>query len=235
MEAPLPVKAVLIDLDGTLLDTAPDLADAANAMLAELDRPRLPADAIRDYIGKGIANLVGRCLGYPGESDAPDARAALTAFKRHYAAVNGRHTYIYPGVVEGLRAMRAGGFKLACVTNKAAAFTEPLLEIMGLAQYFDMSVSGDTLPEKKPHPLPFLHICSGFGIEPQQALVIGDSRNDVAGARAAGCPVFCVSYGYSEGEDVRELGCDAIVSSLEEASRRIALPVRLWLQPHGGA
>ena len=215
------IRAVLIDLDGTLLDTVPDLADAANAMLAELGRLTLPTDTIRDFVGKGIPNLVGRCLGYPGESAAPDAVAALAVFKRHYAAVNGRKTRIYPGVLEGLRAMRAAGLKTACVTNKAAAFTEQLLAASGLAALLDMTVSGDTLPEKKPHPLPFLHICERFGIAPDEALVVGDSRNDVAGARAAGCPVFCVPYGYSEGKDVRDLGADAIVGTLEEAARRL--------------
>ncbi len=215
------IRAVLIDLDGTLLDTVPDLADAANAMLAELGRLTLPVDAIRDFVGKGIPNLVGRCLGYPGESDAPDARDALAVFKRHYATVNGRRTRIYPGVVAGLQAMRRSGLKTACVTNKAAAFTQQLLAATGLADLLDMTVSGDTLPEKKPHPLPFLHICAAFGIAPAEALVIGDSRNDVAGARAAGCRVFCVPYGYSEGEDVRDLGADAIVGTLEEAASRL--------------
>lgn len=217
----MPVRAVLIDLDGTLLDTVPDLADAANAMLAELGRLTLPVDTIRDFVGKGIPNLVGRCLGYPGESAAPDAVAALALFKRHYTVVNGRKTRIYPGVLEGLRAMRAAGLKTACVTNKAAAFTEQLLAATGLAALLDLTVSGDTLAEKKPHPLPFLHICERFGIAPAEALVVGDSRNDVAGARAAGCPVFCVPYGYSEGEDVRDLGADAIVANLEEAVRRL--------------
>lgn len=217
----MPVKAVLIDLDGTLLDTVPDLADAANAMLAELGRLALPVDTIRDFVGKGIPNLVGRCLGYPGESDAPDARAALAVFKRHYAAVNGRNTRIYPGVLAGLQAMRQAGLKTACVTNKAGAFTDQLLAATGLAALLDLTVSGDTLAEKKPHPLPFLHLCERFGIAPAEALVVGDSRNDVAGARAAGCPVFCVPYGYSEGEDVRDLGADAIVGTLEEAARRL--------------
>lgn len=217
----MPIKAVLIDLDGTLLDTVPDLADAANAMLAELGRLTLPADTIRDFVGKGIPNLVGRCLGYPGESGAPDARAALVVFWCHYAAVNGRRTRIYPGVLEGLQALRRAGLKTACITNKAAAFTGPLLEATGLASLLDMTVSGDTLAEKKPHPLPFLHICAAFGIAPAEALVVGDSRNDVAGARAAGCPVFCVPYGYSEGEDVRDLGADAIVGTLEEAAIRL--------------
>ncbi|MBE7421109.1 MAG: Phosphoglycolate phosphatase, chromosomal [Rhodocyclaceae bacterium] len=214
----MPIKAVLIDLDGTLLDTVPDLADAANAMLAGLGRLTLPIDTIRDFVGKGIPNLVGRCLGHPGESDAAEVREALAVFKRHYAAVNGRKTRIYPGVLEGLRAMREAGLKTACVTNKAAAFTGPLLAATGLAALLDLTVSGDTLAEKKPHPLPFLHICERFGVAPAEALVVGDSRNDVAGARAAGCPVFCVPYGYSEGEDVRDLGADAIVATLEEAA-----------------
>ncbi len=217
----MPIKAVLIDLDGTLLDTVPDLADAANAMLTDLGRTALPADTIRDFVGRGIPNLVGRCLGYPGESDAADAREALAVFRRHYAAVNGRRTRIYPGVLSGLQAMRAAGLKTACVTNKAAAFTGPLLEATGLAGLLDLTVSGDTLAQKKPHPLPFLHLCERFGIAPGEALVVGDSRNDVAGARAAGCPVFCVPYGYSEGEDVRDLGADAIVGTLEEAARRL--------------
>jgi len=218
---PMPIRAVLIDLDGTLLDTVPDLADAANAMLAELGRLTLPQDTIRDFVGKGIPNLVGRCLGYPGESDAPEAREALALFKRHYAAVNGRKTRIYPGVPEGLRALRAAGLKTACVTNKAGAFTEQLLAATGLDRLLDLTVSGDTLAEKKPHPLPFLHLCERFGIAPAEALVVGDSRNDVAGARAAGCPVYCVPYGYSEGEDVRDLGADAIVGTLEEAASRL--------------
>ena len=215
------IKAVLLDLDGTLLDTVPDLADAANAMLAELDLPALPQEQIRDYVGKGIPNLVLRCLAQARQEGDEAFVRALPVFKRHYAAVNGRKTRVYPGVLAGLDAMRRAGLKLACVTNKAAAFTEPLLDTMGLTRYLDMIVSGDTLAEKKPHPLPFLHICASFGIEPREALVIGDSRNDVAGARAAGCPVFCVPYGYSEGEDVRNLDCDAIVATLEEAARRL--------------
>ena len=215
------IRAVLIDLDGTLLDTVPDLADAANAMLAELGRLTLPTDTIRDFVGKGIPNLVGRCLGYPGESAAPDAVAALAVFKRHYAAVNGRKTRIYPGVLEGLSALRAAGLKTACVTNKAGAFTEQLLKATGLAPLLDLTVSGDTLPQKKPHPLPFLHYCYGFRRVLPAAPARRASRIGLGGLRAAGCPVFCVPYGYSEGEDVRDLGADAIVGTLEEAARRL--------------
>ncbi len=219
----LPVRAVLIDLDGTLLDTIEDLADAANAMLAELGRASLPTLAVRSFVGKGIPNLVMRCLSDEYPASEAEVGAALPVFWRHYAAVNGLKTQVYPGVINGLKAMRHAGFRLACITNKAAAFTEPLLQKMGLAPYFEMVVSGDSLPEKKPHPLPFLHVCEQFGITSRYALVIGDSRNDVSAARAAGCPVFCVPYGYSEGEDVRDLGADAIVASLEEAAQCITL------------
>lgn len=216
-----PIRAILLDLDGTLLDTVPDLADAANAMLAELGRVPLSNDILRDFVGKGIPNLVGRCLGYAGESQADDARAALALFKRHYAETNGRRTRVYPGVRAGLRAARHAGIRCACVTNKSAAFTAPLLQRMGLTPYLDLVVSGDTLAEKKPHPLPFLHACACLGVAPEAALVVGDSRNDVAAARAAGCPVVCVPYGYREGVDVRELGADAIVATVEEAVARL--------------
>lgn len=220
---PLPAKAVLLDLDGTLLDTVPDLADAANAMLAELGRMPLAVAVVRNFVGKGIANLVGRCLGYAGESDAADARVALAVFERHYAASNGRRTRVYDGVIEGLRAALKAGIRRACITNKAAAFTGPLLARTGLAGYIELVLSGDTLAEKKPHPLPFLHACAHFGVTPAEVLVIGDSRNDVAAARAAGCPVVCVPYGYSEGEDVHQLGADAIVATVEEAVLRFAI------------
>jgi phosphoglycolate phosphatase len=217
----VPVKAVMIDLDGTLLDTVPDLAEAANGMLAELGRAPLPVAALKSYVGNGIPNLVWRCLSQEGEATEAEVARALAVFRRHYFAVNGRRTTIFPGVVAGLDRMQAMGLSLACITNKAADFTEPLLERVGLRARFRIVVSGDTLPEKKPHPLPLLHVCRALAVEPRHALVIGDSGNDVQAAREAGCPVFCVPYGYSAGRDVRELGCDAIVSSLDEAAGRL--------------
>lgn len=217
----MPIKAVLIDLDGTLLDTLDDLADAANAMLAVLGRLTFPVETIRGFVGKGIAHLVGRCLGYAGESARPEAQEALRLFRQHYAELNGRKARVYPGVCEGLERLRAAGLKLACVTNKAGAFTLPLLASSGLAPYFDLVVSGDTLPQRKPHPQPLLHACACFGIAPVQAVMIGDSGNDVEAARAAGCPVYCVPYGYRQEEDVRSLDADVIVRNLEEAARRI--------------
>src|SRR5574340_1379613 len=215
------MRAVLIDLDGTLLDTIGELADAANAMLAELGRPRLPQDAVRSYVGKGIPNLVGRCLSQDVEASREEVDAALPVFQRHYAAVNGRHASIFPGAREGLERMRGLGLSLGCITNKAQAFTEPLLRQLALRDYFGVVVSGDTLPEKKPHPLPLLYACQRLGVAPGDTLFVGDAANDVQAARAAGCRGFCVPYGYREGRDVHELGADAIVSTLEEAADRL--------------
>jgi len=217
---PLRVKAVMIDLDGTLADTIPDLAEAANMMLRELDRPVLERELIRTFVGKGIPKLVERALAGNLEGSAPAGllARALPIYERCYAEVNGKYTVIYPGVSEGLRALRAMQLPLACVTNKAERFTLALLEHLQLARCFEQVIAGDTLPQKKPDPQPLLHACRGFGIAPGDMLMIGDSVNDVEAARAAGCPVFCVSYGYNEGRDVRELDVDAIVASLIEAT-----------------
>ncbi|MDP2805250.1 MAG: HAD-IA family hydrolase, partial [Gallionellaceae bacterium] len=123
----------------------------------------------------------------------------------------------YGGAIEGLEAMRAAGFRMGCITNKAARFTGPLLEGTGLAKYFEIVVSGETLPEKKPHPLPLLHAAKFFGVPIEQLLLIGDSLNDTLAARAAGCPVFCVPYGYNHGEPVETLDLDAVIANLPAA------------------
>lgn len=220
MRFPLQVKAVLIDLDGTLLDTIPDLAVAANLMLDALGRPPLDAELIRTFVGKGIPNLVKRTLAgnVSGEVDPELFERALPLYERCYAEVNGRHTTVYPGVMAGIERLRQAGFALGCVTNKAMRFTRPLLEQTGLARYFSQVVAGDTLARKKPDPEPLLYACEKFLIAPRDMLMIGDSLNDAQAARAAGCPVFCVTYGYNEGHDVRELDVDAIVSTLVEAA-----------------
>lgn len=220
---PLRVRAVLIDLDGTLLDTIPDLAVAANLMLAELGRPPLEETLIRTFVGKGIPNLVERVLAGAVDGGAgPELRArALPVYERCYERVNGAHTAVYPGVIEGLEQLRSQGFPLACVTNKSGRFTLPLLERMALLPYFAAVVAGDALPRKKPDPDQLLHACAKLGVAPREMLMIGDSVNDARAARAAGCPVFCVTYGYNEGADVRELDVDAIVDSLTEAARLV--------------
>jgi phosphoglycolate phosphatase len=216
-------RAVLLDLDGTLLDTASDLAAAANRMLSEIGRPPRTADEIACYVGKGIPTLVHRALAgtLDGKADPALFARALPIFERYYAEESGRRSRPYPGVVDGLARMRASGLALGCVTNKVERFTIDLLERSGLAEYLDCVVSGDTVPRKKPDPLPMRHACAELGARPGDTLVIGDSANDVQAARAAGCMVWCVPYGYREGAPVETLGCDLIVADLIEAARRL--------------
>jgi len=215
---PLAIRSVTLDLDGTLLDTVPDLCAAANGMLLELNLPLRSENEIRNFVGRGIANLVLRCLSRDESPSAEDHARALAVFQRHYALTNGRASRFFPGVVSGLESFRRMGLKMAVITNKAAAFTGPLLSATGLAEYLEFAVSGDSLAEKKPHPLPLLYACERLGTRVENNLHIGDSKHDAEAARAAGCPVFCVPYGYNEGEDVRGLDCDAIVASIEEAA-----------------
>jgi phosphoglycolate phosphatase len=222
---PLAVKMVMIDLDGTLIDTAPDLADGANRMLADLGRAPYPLATVMTWIGNGVPRLVKRAL--TGEMWAePDGalfERALPVFQRHYAEHVADRSRPFPGVVEGLRQLEARGFRLACITNKAKAFTLPLLQKLGLDGYFELVLSGDSLPKQKPDPLPLHHACRHFGITPDHGLLVGDSRNDVEAARAAGMPVICVTYGYNHGHDIRESRPDAVVDSLAEVDRYLTL------------
>lgn len=216
------IRAVLLDLDGTLLDTAPDLAAAANAMLAELGRAPLAEAAVRDCIGQGIDYLVRRCLECAGAgADGAAFAAARERFDRHYAQANGRAAREFPGVREGLAAMRDAGLRLACVTNKAARFTLPLLDQAGLSAFFGAVVTADQVGKRKPDPEPFLHACRRLGVAPEDAAVIGDSENDTFGARAAGCRVYLVPYGYREGREVREIESDGIVATLVHAAQAL--------------
>ncbi|HSD53047.1 MAG TPA: phosphoglycolate phosphatase [Burkholderiales bacterium] len=216
-------RAVLFDLDGTLLDSAADLAAAANAMLAELGMPPRDPAVIATYIGKGIPRLVERTL--TGSLDTAAAPAllarALPIYEHHYAAESGRRSVPFPGVVEGLRALHDAGLPLACITNKAERFTVDLLRRTGLDGFFGVVVCGDTVARKKPHPEPVLTACARLGVRPGDALMIGDSANDVHAARDARCPVWCVPYGYNEGQPVESLACDAIVPDLAEAAKRL--------------
>jgi phosphoglycolate phosphatase len=212
------LKAVLLDLDGTLLDTAPEIAAAANAMLAGQGLPALPAAQVRDFIGQGIPKLVERCLQAAGLPLAcARLEPALRSFGAHYARLNGTMSRPFPGVLDGLARLRGAELKLACVTNKAAGFTEPLLAKAGLAPWFDAVVTSDRVGARKPRPEPFLHACDALGVMPPEAAVIGDSANDAAAAHAAGCRSILVSYGYNEGRDVRTLECDALADTFGEA------------------
>lgn len=215
------MRAALLDLDGTLLDTAPDLAAAANAMLAELAEPALDQARVRGFIGKGIQHLVRRTLAAARGAE-PDERLfgpALERFEHHYAVLNGLHSSIYPGVCEGLGALRSRGLRLACVTNKPARFTLPLLERFSLARYFDAVVSGDTVARRKPDPEPVRAACARLGVGAGETVMIGDSDNDALAARAAGCRVLLLSCGYTEAGALRKLDCDGIVESLLHAAQ----------------
>jgi len=224
---PLTVKMVMVDLDGTLIHTAPDLANCANRMLRDLGRNEWPLEKVMTWIGNGVPRLVKRAL--TGEMMAePDAALydkALPLFQKHYAAAVSEFSRPFPGVIEGLDRLAAAGFQLACITNKAEAFTLPLLRNLGLYDYFKLVLSGDSLPKQKPDPLPLQHACRHFGITPDHGVLIGDSSNDVQAARAANMPVICVTYGYNHGHDIRESHPDAVVGSLAEVPRYLTLYV----------
>jgi phosphoglycolate phosphatase len=224
--ATLSARAALIDLDGTLLDTAPDLAAAANATLAEFGWPPLPAQTVRDFVGKGIAHLVRRALEASAGAPPEDATfdAACARFAAHYARLNGVAARPFDGVVDGLEDMKRKGLRLACVTNKLAAFTEPLLVASGLRGFFDCVVTSDRAGARKPDPAIFLDACRRLEVQPVEACVIGDSANEAAGARAAGCRFLLVPYGYREGRGLREIDSDGIVATLREAAKRLTIP-----------
>ncbi|MDD5330821.1 MAG: phosphoglycolate phosphatase [Sulfuricella sp.] len=223
MQFPLSVKAVVIDLDGTLLDTAPDIAEAAQRMLRDLGMAPVGLEKIQSFIGNGIANLVKRALtgDMRGQPDQALFARALPLFEKHYEEVLTRETRLYPGVMAGLNALRDAGFPLVCVTNKAERFTLPLLAAMGMRDYFDLVLSGDSLPRKKPDPLPLRYAAIYYEAEPKDLLLVGDSLNDSQAARAAGCAVALLPYGYNGGRDVREQDCDAVIESLPEVLKLI--------------
>ncbi len=212
------VEAVAFDLDGTLVDSLPDIADAAEAMLADLGRPGAGEASVRAFVGDGVARLVERLLAgsRDGVADPAESSRALEIFTRHYAANVCRRSRPFPGVVEGLERLAAAGFGLACVTNKPERFARPLLAAFGLDRRMGVLVGGDTLAARKPEPGPLLHAAAVLGVAPASLLMVGDSAVDVNCARAAGCPVVCVPYGYSPDAPVAALGADAIVAGIDE-------------------
>ena len=213
--------AVLVDLDGTLIDTAPDLAAAVNATLADLQCAALELEQVRSFIGEGVAVLVRRSLGARMSAREAEAKLApaLEHFERHYAAANGRYSSLYPGVAEGLRAMRASGLKLGCVTNKPLRFAEPLLARFGLLEWLDTLVAGDSTPARKPDPQPVLEACRRLDVTPEACVLIGDSAHDAQAARAAGVAFVAVAYGYGSSE---ALGPAPRMATLEHAPRILA-------------
>ncbi len=222
---PVAATGALIDLDGTLLDTAPDIAEAVNAMLVERGREPLPLSRVAQFVGKGSEVLVHRALtdDPQGRAEPRDHAAALERFLHHYARTNGTRAVRYPGVLEGLTALREAGLRLACVTNKPQAFADALLESTGLARFFAFTQGGDALPFKKPDPRPLLQAAARLGCAPAGTVAIGDSVNDALAARAAGMTVFVVPYGYNEGVEVQSLDVDAIVDSIAHAAGMVRL------------
>ena len=220
------VGAIAFDLDGTLLDTVHELAAAVNALLAELGYPPLAKDVVGTMIGKGMANLVRRALALatnvsPAAVDEGEVKDAMLRYQAHYASRLGHETRLFPGMVEGLTRLSTMGIPLAVITNKATRFVRPHLVRAGIEHYFAVVIGGDDLPTKKPDPGPHLHAAAMFGIRPCRLLMVGDSANDALAARAAGCPVLLLPYGYSEGVPVQDLDVDGIVPTLETVADRV--------------
>ncbi|MBH1963504.1 MAG: phosphoglycolate phosphatase [Comamonadaceae bacterium] len=216
------IRACIVDLDGTLIDTLGDFEVALNAMLAELGRPGVRSSDIARWVGKGSEHLIKTVLqssatGAKALDDAAVEKLMPEAWKHYqasYLRINGQHSTVFAGATEGLAALKARGLPLACLTNKPRDFALPLLEAKGLSSYFTHVFGGDSFPRKKPDPLPLIETCKALAIAPSQTLMIGDSANDAQAARAAGCPVVLTTYGYNHGEPIEAVDADGFVSSL---------------------
>lgn len=217
------IRAAIIDLDGTMLDTVPDFELALNGMRAELGLAPISQETIKPMVGKGSEKLIRDVLSLdlPGARVAELYEQACASYQRHYLTINGQRSAMYDGVKEGLQSLKEQDLRLACVTNKPIAFARPLLAQTGLAGYFELVYGGDSLARKKPDPLPLLQVCRDFALAPEQVVAIGDSSNDAEAARAAGCFVLTVPYGYNHGRPVHEIDSDGIVGSLLDAAKLI--------------
>jgi len=211
-------EMVLIDVDGTLVDSVPDLAFCVDEMMKMLDMPVHGDVRVRDWVGNGVERLVRRALvgQLDGEPDEGLFEKAYPMFLDLYAENTSQRSVLYPGVTEGLDYLQDAGYKLGCVTNKAEQFTLPLLKDLGLYERFEIVLSGDTLAKKKPDPMPLLHVAKHFGVAPEQSTMLGDSVSDVTAARAAGFQIVCMSYGYNHGVDIRDAKPDAVIDSMSE-------------------
>ena len=219
------LNAAIIDLDGTMIDTLADFVVAINLMLGDLGLAAVEPSVVALRVGKGSENLVNSVLNH-AVAQSVRARAAtdsvayrqraLQLYLQHYHAVNGQYAQVYPGVMRGLADWQKAGLKLACLTNKPIAFAQSLLKLKGLDGFFSHVFGGDSFEAKKPHPLPVLKTCAALGSVPARTLVVGDSSNDVEAARAAGCPVVLVTYGYNHGEPIANAGADVSIDSLIE-------------------
>lgn len=211
-----PYKLVLFDLDGTLVDSAFDIAEAVNRTRQDWKLPRVDESIVRGWIGDGAHALVECAFGAEAGGAGIDIAEVMPGFMVHYGDCLLLHARVYPGVPEALAALHAQGVQTALCTNKPERFLVPLLEEMGVAQYFEAMVGGDTLPERKPHPLPLLHLAAQFGVAIDDCLMVGDSSADFEAAQAAQMDLVLVGYGYARGFDVHTAGARAVVDDMRE-------------------
>ncbi len=212
---PADLQAAIIDLDGTMVDTLGDFVVVLNTVLGELGLPLVARAFVEHTVGKGSEHLIRSTLRQIG-ADAGLYETAWALYQQHYAAVNGAHSSVYPGVFEGLTLLQTRGLKLACLTNKPTAFAVALLRQKGLLDFFSAVFGGDAFERKKPDPLPLLKTCESLGSAPGRTLMVGDSSNDARAAHAAGCPVVLVSYGYNHGEPVHAVDADGVIDRLDQ-------------------
>lgn len=211
-------EMILIDVDGTLVDSVPDLAYCVDEMMKQLGREPWGEARVREWVGNGVERLVKRSLtgSLDAEPDEAEFAQALPIFRSLYADNTSERSYLYDGVEAGLSYLQDKGYRLGCVTNKASEFTLPILRDLGVHDVFETIICGDDTPRKKPDPLPLLTACERLGVKPEQSLMLGDSMSDVKAARAAGFQIICVSYGYNHGEDIRDYHPDAVIDSFVE-------------------
>lgn len=209
---------ILIDVDGTLVDSVPDLAYCVDEMMKQINMPTHGVAKVRNWVGNGVDRLVQRALigQLDGNPDPALFEMARPIFLELYADNVSKRSKLYDGVREGLDYLKLRQYQLGCVTNKAEQFTVPLLKDLGVYADFSIVICGDSLPKKKPDPLPLLHAAEHFEVAPENALMIGDSISDVKAARAAGFQIICMSYGYNHGEDIRNYGPDLVIDSMAE-------------------
>lgn len=211
-------KLIMIDVDGTLVDSVPDLAYCVDELMVVMGREKWGEAKVRHWVGNGVPKLVERSLTgeLEGEVNQDDFDKAYPIFLDLYAANTSGRSCLYDGVKEGLNYLKSQGYTVGCVTNKAEQFTHPLLKDLGIFDEFEVVISGDTLEKKKPDPLPLLHAAKHFGIDPKEALMLGDSISDVKASRAAGFDIICMSYGYNHGVDIRHSNPDLVIDSMAE-------------------
>jgi len=216
-------KLIMIDVDGTLVDSVPDLAFCVDQMMIELGLQLCGEERVRNWVGNGIPKLIERALidKLDKESISKVYEVAYPIFLKLYSDNSAIRSRLYDGVKEGLDYLKSKGYLLGCVTNKSEQFTNPLLKKMGIYNDFRLIISGDTLDKKKPDPLPLLHGANFFNMQPNECLMLGDSVSDVRAARAAGFDIICMSYGYNHGNNIEDENPDLVIDSMDQLKEHL--------------